>query len=50
MLSELREIIKDLKQLRWDIHNNNYYDLEDELRYMNNIDKAILILKQKGEL
>ena len=45
-MSDRERIIKDLEQLSWDIHKNNYYDLEDEISIMNSIDEAIRIIKK----
>lgn len=42
----MKEVIDDLKMLKWDLHNNCWYDLEDEIRIMDNIDKAIKELKK----
>ena len=44
------ELIRDLELLKWDLHNNSWYDLEDELRIMNNLDKAIKIIFKLKEL
>ena len=47
---ELEDLIKELKDLKWDLHNNSWYDLEDEIRIMGSIDKAILVLRGKIEV
>ncbi len=44
---ELEDLIKELKSLKWDLHNNSWYDLEDELRIMGSIDETIKILRGK---
>ena len=44
------ELIRDLELLKWNLHNNSWYDLEDELRVMNNLDKAIKIIFKLKEL
>ena len=41
-------LIKDLFQLKFDVHKNNLYDLEDELYYSNIIDKTIEILRGRN--
>ena len=42
-------LIKDLFQLKFDVHKNNLYDLEDELYYSNIIDKTIEILRGQDD-
>ena len=41
----MNDVIKDLEKIRWDIHCSCWYDLEEELRLVNSLDKAIRELK-----
>ena len=42
--------IEELNQLKFDITDNCWYDLEDELRILDNIDKALLSLEKHNAM
>jgi len=47
---ESKAVSEGLRRLRWDLHNNSWYDLEDELILMENIDSALLALERLDRL